>query len=77
MRRLAPKGEAYRDFTRTPEGGMKKIKLDIEAVRVVSFATGCAAAVRGTAVARAADATPVCSGTTCILQCLTAQPRCF
>lgn len=56
---------------------MKKIKLDIESVRVVSFATGCAPAPRGTAVARGADATPVCSGTTCILQCLTAQPRCF
>ncbi|HSU14838.1 hypothetical protein [Longimicrobium sp.] len=54
---------------------MKKIKLDIEAVRVVSFPTGPAG--HGTAVARGAEATPVCSGTTCILQCLTAQPRCF
>jgi hypothetical protein len=56
---------------------MKKIKLDIEAVRVLSFATGCAPGARGTAAQRGADATPVCSGTTCILQCLTAQPRCF
>jgi xanthine dehydrogenase molybdopterin-binding subunit B len=56
---------------------MKKMKLDIDAVRVVSFPTGRAPAAAGTAAARGADATPVCSGTTCILQCLTAQPRCF
>jgi hypothetical protein len=55
---------------------MKKIRLDVEAVRVVSFATECAPE-RGTAAQREANATPVCSGTTCILQCLTAQPRCF
>ena len=55
---------------------MKKQKLDIEAVRVQSFPTGSGMAVRGAGAARA-EATLACSGTTCILQCLTYQPRCF
>jgi hypothetical protein len=53
---------------------MKKLTLDVESVRVESFRTATAATP---APARAAEATPLCSGTTCLLQCLTAQPRCF
>lgn len=56
---------------------MHKLKLDPDAVRVVSLPTAPAASTRGTVDARQEAATPVCSGTTCILQCLTAQPRCF
>ena len=52
---------------------MKKLRLDLEAVRVESFRTGAAIPV----LTRVDAATPVCSGTSCILQCLTVQPRCF
>jgi hypothetical protein len=55
---------------------MKKQKLTLDAVRVESFPTGSGMAIRGTPVPRA-EATLACSGTTCILQCLTYQPRCF
>jgi hypothetical protein len=65
-------------FTPCPEAEMKKLTLDVDTVCVESFAAGSAPAVRGTVDARQEmAATPVCSGTTCILQCLTVQPRCF
>jgi hypothetical protein len=53
---------------------MKKLRLDVESVRVESFRT---APMANLPLPRVDAATPVCSGTTCILQCLTAQPRCF
>lgn len=54
---------------------MKKPRLDPEAVRVDSFPTS--GPLSSLPHARVDEATPVCSGTTCILQCLTVQPRCF
>jgi hypothetical protein len=59
----------------SPEAMMKKLRLDVDAVRVESFRTG--SPVPNNPLPRVDAATPVCSGTTCILQCLTVQPRCF
>ncbi|MBV9110223.1 MAG: hypothetical protein JO306_12505 [Gemmatimonadetes bacterium] len=52
---------------------MKKLRLDVDSIRVESFRAGSAIPM----LPRVEAATPLCSSPTCILQCLTAQPRCF